>query len=427
MPNHGNLTVALKILHVNTKDLSGGAARAAYRINCGLRKISADSRMLVMHKQGTNPAVLQPFGKRTRLMFKTKATLSQRILRFQHTSNSAFHSLNYFSSGLADWINRSDVDIVNLHWMADMLSVEEIGRINKPICWTMHDMWPFCGAEHYDELQAPGRYQQSYSSANRPEAYRGPDLDAWVWRRKRKAWASKTFYLISPSRWLASCAKKSELFSQKPCKVIHNGIDLSRFHPIDRRQSRAILGLHENRRYILFGAMFSTSDSRKGYHFLQPALKKLAELPDVARNTELLVFGSSTPASPPDFGLPVHYLGHLYDEISLALIYSAADVFVAPSMQDNLPNTLVEALACGTPSVAFNIGGMPDLIEHGSTGYLARAFSSENFAEGISQILASDAVALRKACREKAESSFRDTGIAANYLEYYQEIMSATH
>jgi glycosyltransferase involved in cell wall biosynthesis len=417
--------VMLKILQVNTTDLEGGAARAAFRINCGLRKLGGNSRMLVLNRRESNPAVIQPLSARAQLTQKVKGALARQLLQTQKTTNPVLHSLSYFSSGLADWINKSDVDMVNLHWVGnEMISVEEIGRINKPICWTMHDMWPFSGAEHYDDLQSPYRYRQGYFDDNRPNEYSGLDLDAWVWRRKRQAWAGKTFHLITPSHWLADCAKNSALFSKQPCRVIHNGIDLNRFFPVNRSQARAILGLSEHKRFILFGAMSSTSDIRKGFHLLIPALSKLASLPDIAANTELLVFGANAPADPPDFSLPTHYVGHLYDDISLALLYSAADVFAAPSMQDNLPNTLVESLACGTPCVAFDIGGMPDLVEHGVTGYLASAFDDEDFSQGLAQVLNGDGVAMRKACRSKAESSFGDTVAAERYLSFYREILS---
>lgn len=415
----------IKVLQVNFADLQGGASRAAYRINLGLRKLGVDSRMLVLDQREANPVVINPLGKNARLAQKAKGALSRKLLQLQQTQNPAPHSLNYFSSGLTDWINRSDADIVNLHWLGgEVLSVEEIGRINKPICWTMHDMWPFSGAEHYDDLKAPARYQDGYYAHNRPVHYSGLDLDAWVWRRKKKAWKGKTFQLISPSHWLANCAGKSALFAHQPCRVIHNGIDLERFFPIDRNQARAVLGLNSSKRYILFGAVASTSDIRKGFHLLIPALKQLAGAGDFSADTELLVFGAHKPERPVDFGFPVHYMGHLHDEVSLALLYSAADVFAAPSMQDNLPNTLIESLACGTPCVAFEIGGMPDLIDHGHTGFLATSYEIESFAYGLKLILNGDAISLRNACRIKAEKSFGDRIIARKYLSLYQEILT---
>lgn len=413
-----------RVLHVNFTDRDGGAARAAYRICTAQRKFGIDSKMIVVSKSQSDQMVIQPLKKKQRLINIGWQRLAAAITSLQSTQNPVLHSINLFSNGLAEKVNTSDVDIVNLHWLGgETLSIGEIGRIKKPICWTMHDMWPFSGAEHYDDLQSPERYQHGYHAASRPSTHSGLDLDAWVWRRKHKAWSGKTFHLISPSRWLADCAGKSALFAHQPRTVIPNCIDLDRFYPIDRRQARAILGLREDRRYILFGAMSSTSDQRKGFHLLQPALQRLAAIPQIAADTELLVFGASTPANPPDFGLPAHYMGHLYDEVSLALLYSSADVFAAPSMQDNLPNTLVESLACGTPCVAFGLGGMPDLITHQQTGYLAQAFDSADFAEGLAYILKQSNGIFQINCRTHAEKNYSENIVAKQYLEAYSKIL----
>jgi glycosyltransferase involved in cell wall biosynthesis len=413
----------IKVLHINYYDLNGGAARAGYRIHIGLKKLGVDSRILVFSQRESNPSVVSPLSSWQVICNKIKARISHRILRFQFTENTVLHSLNCFSSGLADWINSCDADIVNLHWLgSEMISIEEISQIKKPIFWTMHDMWPFSGAEHYDDLRFPNRYQKGYFRDNRPKGYSGFDLDAFVWRKKIKYWTDKKFYLISPSHWLKECASKSKLFAKNECNVIHNGVNLTIFNPIDRLHARLILGLNQNKRYILFGAMSSTSDERKGFHLLLPAIKKISNL-DIGDNTELLIFGANSPTEQVDFGLPAHYLGHFYDEVSLAILYSAADIFAAPSMQDNLPNTLIEALACGTPCVTFNVGGMPDIIDHGCTGYLAKPFDVEDFAKGILHVLGAEQTIMRGACRAKAEKNFSDVVAARKYLDYYQEIL----
>jgi len=359
-----------------------------------------------------------------RALHLAKATAGSRIAACQRTpTNLVLHSINYFSSGLADWINNSDFDIVNLHWLGgEMLSVEEIAKIRKPLCWTMHDMWAFSGAEHYDDLDYPGRYRKGYTAATRPSGYSGPDIDAWVWRRKQKAWAGKRFHLVSPSRWLAGCAEQSVLMRRQRCEVIPNCVDTNIFKPIDRHVARNILNLDSDKRYILFGAMSSTSDRRKGFHVLQPALKRLAEQVGVAGNVELLVFGAETPVSPPDLGLPAHYLGMFHDDVSLALLYNAADVFVAPSLQDNLPNTLVESLACGTPCVAFALGGMLDLIEHGVTGMLAEPGDFDSLASRLFETLKQPPS--RAGIRQKAMQAYEGKLVATQYSALYRNILA---
>jgi len=413
----------LRVLHVNASCTDGGAARAAARIHRAQRRLGIDSHMLVLERREPVGHVHQPLSGARRAALRVHQILAARRLARQATpSNPVLHSLNWFSSGLAEWINAGDFDVVNLHWLgSEMLSVEEIARIRKPLCWTMHDMWPFSGAEHYDDLQNPGRYRTTYGAASRPSNYRGTDLDAWVWRRKQKAWKGKRFQLISPSQWLAGCAKESQLMGHQPCSVIPNCVDTRVFKSLDRRQARIILNLDPNKRYILFGAMSSLSDSRKGFHLLQPALKLLAEQPGIRGTTELLVFGAEEPVSPPDLALPTHYVGSLHDDLSLALLYSAADVFACPSMQDNLPNTLVESLSSGTPCVAFRLGGMTDLIQHGSMGWLAEPYESADFMAGLFKALTVPPD--RQVMRNCAMRRYSEALVGKQYLDLYSSIL----
>lgn len=185
-----------------------------------------------------------------------------------------------------------------------------------------------------------------------------------------------------------------------------------------------MLGLPENKDLVLFGAINATSDPRKGFQYLQPALHKMKE-GLLAKNIEIIVFGSSAPKNAPDFGFPVHYLGRLHDEISIALLYSAVDVFVAPSVQDNLPNTVMEALACGTPVTAFDIGGMTDLIDHKINGYLANPFDTIDFARGIEFIFSqkTKTKAMRRSARKKVETNFEIEKVAGMYRNLYEEVL----
>lgn len=262
-----------------------------------------------------------------------------------------------------------------------------------------------------------------YERKNRPIRNSGLDLDAWVWRRKRNAWAHQHFQLISPSRWLAGCAQESILLGHHPCTVIPNCVDTDVFKPIDRELARAILNLDPGKRYVLFGAMSSTSDRRKGFHLLEPALEQLASLPEIRKDTELLVFGASAPSrASVEFGLPIHYLGSFYDDASLCLLYSAADVFVAPSMQDNLPNTLVEALACGTPCVAFSLGGMTDLVQDQVTGHLADPGSVQSLTAKLA--LALNVPLDRSHARQKSVRDHGPYSVAKLYQRTYLSLMA---
>ncbi|MDX7878432.1 glycosyltransferase [Aeromonas veronii] len=380
----------MRILHICYSDLDGGAARAAFRLHQAQRSQGLDSHMLVINKCSDDPFVHTVCGMR-QLRIKLASALSRFILRCQKTPNPVHHSLNLFPSGLLREIDRLAPDVVNLHWLGgEMLSVGEIGRISQPVVWTLHDMWAFSGAEHYDDDKPSQRYQMGYSRESRHEQHGGLDLDRWTFRRKQKAWAGKSFQIVTPSHWLADCVRQSTLFSGLPVTVISNCIDHAVYRPLPRELAREALGLPQEKQLLLFGAMSSTSDPRKGYHLLIPALQQL-KVEGKAEQIELVVFGASRGDAEQVTGIKTHYMGRLHDDISLCLLYNAADLFVAPSLQDNLPNTLVESLACGTPCIAFDIGGMADLVNE-STGILAAKVDSLELFDAIQLLFKCDKI-----------------------------------
>lgn len=414
----------LRILHVNTTDLAGGAARAAFRLHEALREHGLESRMVVLEKSSADPGVHAPLSPWRRAVQKFGRGLSARLMRLQSTpTNPVIHSLNLVGSGLVPWINAQDVDVVQLHWLgAEMLSVNDIARIRHPLVWTMHDMWPFSGAEHYDDMQTPGRFREVYEPKNRPRSHGGPDLDAWTWRRKQRAWRQLRLHLVSPSGWLASCAGQSALMAHQPCTVIPNCINHQIYRPIPRSTACEALGLNAGALYVLFGASSATGDPRKGYAELRAALKGLYQQGiHRGRPVELLIFGATaSEQGNADLPFPTHYFGNVSDDLTLALLYSAADVFAAPSLQDNLPNTLVEAMACGLPCVAFRIGGMPDLIEHKATGWLAEPFEVAGFTEGLMHWLQRPRP--EEACRRFSLCNHAYSSVAAQYQDLYNRV-----
>ena len=287
-------------------------------------------------------------------------------------------------------------------------------------------MWPFTGGCHYSG--ECDRYTQSCGVCPQLHSNQNWDISRWVWQRKNKAWKNLNLTIITPSRWLADCAKNSSLFEDLRIEVIPYGLDTKKYKPLDKQFARNLLGLPVDKQIVFFGAMSATSDRRKGFHLLLPALQKLSQFQVWQDRLELAVFGASQPINPPNFGFRTHYLGRLNDDISLALVYSAADVFVAPSIQDNLPNTVMEALACGTPCVAFKIGGIPDMIEHEQNGYLAQPFDVEELATGIAWVL-EDSERYHKLCdraREKVEQEFTLEIQASKYLKLYNEILQSS-
>lgn len=316
-------------------------------------------------------------------------------------------------------INKSDADIVHLHWLcAEMMSIEDIGRIQKPVVWTLHDMWAFCGAEH---ISSDNRWREGYTTTNRPAHESGFDLNRWVWSRKRKAW-KKPIQIVTPSRWLADCVRQSALMHDWPVTSIPNAIDTEIWQPVDRTQARKLMGLPQDAKLIAFGAMSGGQAHHKGFDLLLDALGHLrGQLPGL----EIIIFGQSRPKVVPDLGFPIHYTGHLHDDLSLRVLYSAADAMVIPSRMDNLPNTGVEALACGTPVVAFDTCGLPDIVAHQATGWLAKAFDTEDLARGIQWVLADEQRLSRmgQAGREYAVARFSYPVVAEQYKALYQSVL----
>jgi glycosyltransferase involved in cell wall biosynthesis len=412
----------MKILLLNTSDLEGGAARAAYRLHKGLQKIGIPSQMLVQSKISDDNTVISPNSSLEQEMMHLKTILEGLPLKFYPSRQRTNYSLQWLPELISQKIEAIAPDIVNLHWInGGYLRLETIAKFNKPIVWTLHDMWAFTGGCHY--TQDCDRYTQSCGACPQLNSKSDWDLSRWIWQRKKRAWKNLNLTIVTPSQWLAKCAQSSPLLVKSRIEVIPNGLDLNVYKPVDKSLAKNLLGLPDNKRIILFGSLWATSDLRKGFHLLLPALQQLSKLPN-SDNIEIAIFGASRPKDPPDFGFKTHYLGRLNDDLSLSLLYAAVDVFVAPSLQDNLPNTVMEALACATPCVAFKIGGMSDLIEHQQNGYLAQPFITEDFAGGIAWILENSERygKLCKRAREKAEREFSIELQANRYKTLFHEL-----
>lgn len=295
------------------------------------------------------------------------------------------------------------------------MSVRDIARIQPPVVWTMHDMWPFCGAEHYTPQD---RWKNGYESP-----VTGMDrLNRGTWKRKAAAWTRRP-HMVAPSRWMASCASSSRLMEGWDVSVIPNPIDTTAWAPHEPSVCRDLLGLPRDVPLLAFGAMGGRKDPRKGYDLLRDALRSLRGSMD---GLQLVVFGERAPKDvSDDLGFPIRYLGHLHDEASLRLLYCSVDAMLIPSRQDNLPNTAVEALACGTPVVGFDTCGMPDLVEHGSTGWLATPFDPGHLAQGIHWVLEDPerSRALRGASRAKALATFAEDVVARRYERLYHDLL----
>lgn len=415
----------MKILHINISDVHGGATRAACRIHCGLRSYGADSMLLVQENAGDDPSVIGPRSVIGKQIAKIRPYIDPLVVRHIYGGSRTVFSLAWlpFSSILsqAESINP---DIIHLHWVCGgVLRPSDISLFNKPVVWTMHDMWPFTGGCHYSESCIG--YHKNCGEC--PQLYRSgkQDISHAVYDRKQKAWSSIDFTVVAPSHWLADCARKSSLFGTKTIEVIHNCLDTKQFKPFDRKYAREQLILPVNKKLVLFGAINATSEHRKGFDLLRRSIVQLKE--SIRTNVELVVFGSDEPVGRPVFGLPVHYLGKINDDNKLAAIYSAVDLMVVPSREDNLPNTVLESIACGTPVVAFDVGGIPDMIAHKVNGYLATPLDTADLANGIEWILADEErySELSRRARLKTETTFSPEIITKQYVSLYKSITRA--
>lgn len=410
----------MKILIVNTSDINGGAARAAYRLHKALLSGGVDSQMLVQSKSSDDYTVIGPATKVQKAMAKLRPTLDSLPVRWYKNRSRTLFSPSWLGfSHIVDTINEINPDIVHLHWICGgMMRVEDIAHIKAPIVWSLHDMWAFTGGCHYDE-ECEG-YKESCGNCKVLASDKQNDLSTKVFQRKQKAFTSKKeMTIVGLSNWLNECSKSSALLKDKKHINLPNPIDINTFKPFDKENARELWSLPKDKKLVLFGAMGATSDPRKGFTELSNAMDKLT-----SKDIEFVVFGSSQPQNAPDFGFKTHYLGHLHDDVSLVTLYSAVDVMVVPSLQENLSNAIMESMACATPVVAFAIGGNSDMIEHERTGYLAKPFESEDLAFGIEWVL--NAVEYDELCanaREKVVREFDSRVVAGKYVELYEDIL----
>ena len=408
----------MKVLHLNYSDINGGAARAAYRIHRALRSSGICSQMLVNVAASGDWSVQGPTRKWAKAIGRIRPQLATPLLKLLRTGNPIIHSPAVLPSRWPERINASDADVVHLHWVqGEMLSIADIARILKPVVWTLHDMWAFCGAEHYTNDH---RWRDGYRRDNRPAQESGFDLNRYTWLRKRKHWR-RPLQIVCPSQWLADCVQQSALMHDWPVAVVPNPIDTDRWQPITQRLARQLLGLPQDCPLLLFGAMGGGNDPRKGIDLLLAALAHLRSEPSL-ENLQLVVFGQLAPREPPELGFPIHYTGHLHDDLSLRALYSAADLMVVPSRQEAFGQTASEAHACGTPVVAFRTGGLPDIVADRVTGALAEPFEPAPLAAAIRWVLEDPQRrrALGAAARDRAERLWAPGRVAGLYAEVYR-------
>ncbi|MBN2484735.1 MAG: glycosyltransferase family 4 protein [Bacteroidales bacterium] len=415
----------MKVLLIN-KDFSGGGAAVAFKrlFNALKKSGEADVSALVQHHRGEVDGLyplLQFYGKH-RALFNL-AIEKALFLPYERSKAERFA----FSSAIyGNSITRHELvkkaDIIHIHWINQgFLPLSEIKKLSltgKPIVWTMHDMWNFTGGCHY-----AGNCSAFIASCGNCPFLKRPsetDLSARLFQNKMQLFSRPGFIFVGCSKWLAAEAAGSKILGESEILSIPNPIDTDFYKPGNKIQAREYFRLPHNKKIILFGAAKLT-DKRKGLEYLLQAVKRLKEM---GKTDYLLVtFGAGgTHVNFPMDNISVPYL---HEEKEIAMLYNAADIFVVPSLEDNLPNTIMESLSCGTPVAAFNTGGIPEMIEHKVTGYLARPKDADNLATGIEWLLENaNSVKLSEAARNKAIIEYSEKVVAQRYIRLYSDILS---
>jgi FkbM family methyltransferase len=416
----------------------GGAGKAAHRLHTALKKNGVTSKMLVANKKTTDPSVKilfpgspDPLNQTINLHSSKTSFWSQQLLRWQnelakYPNRSA--GLEIFTDALSDYHLEQiqevkDADLIQLHWVAGILDYPSmpLQLKNKHVVWTLHDMNPFTGGCHYSG--GCEKYKKRCGACPQLGSAIENDLSRQIWKLKYDAFQNLNLNIVTPSKWLAECATQSSLLSDYPVEVIPNGLPIDTFRPSNKTEIRETLNIPDNAKIILFGAA-SLDNERKGFRYLMEALNRFAHR--IGDDAALLTFGNFPAGLQISSSHPIYNLGSISSENQLALAYSTADVFVIPSLEDNLPNTVIEAMACAVPVVGFNVGGIPDMIEHKKTGYLAEPKNAHSLAQGIEWVLLLPEryAELSKNCRAKVEKRYALEVQAKAYNRLYEGILA---
>ena len=422
--------IDLKVVHLNTYDGNGGAGRACLRLSDALNANGIDSEVLVYYKFGQNSKI-KNLSKG--LFAKMKAIfniMAERYLArlFVKAVKTPF-SLQWFGKSLIHNKTLKEADIIHLHWINHgFLSpkfLAELDLLDKPIVWTFHDSNAFTGGCHV--RYSCEHFHQQCGNCPLLRSSGKDDISHKNWLRKQKAYSELNFHIVAPSNWMAKSVKESSLLGMRNLNVIPNTIEIAVFKPYVKSEAKKILKIAANHFVIMSGFMPSKNDKHKGTQYLIAALNELSSRPEIPNDQiELVIFGNKDEKNMPDFPFKTTFLGTIHKDEHLAKCYAAADVFVLPSLEDNLPNTVMESLACATPVVAFKTGGIPDMVKHLQNGYLAKYEDATDLADGIEWLfLHEDKEAIQKEARKTILDHFAPGVIATKHEELYLDLLNS--
>jgi glycosyltransferase involved in cell wall biosynthesis len=420
----------MKILQISTSDLQGGAARACNRLALGLRNLNENCDVLVMQRTSDHNFINKVNIKQDE--FTSNIPISNYIqdnyINKQRTdvSNTLF-SLSCSGYDLTSLDLVRTADIINLHWVVGFQSPRTIARLaslGKPVVWTLHDQWPFTGGCHYSA--GCTKYQSDCSSC--PQLLDdSAGLVSSLLKDKMHYFEKAHMTIVAPSHWLAACARESTIFHRHRVETISNSLETDIFSPFDKETARNKLGLHKEGLILLFGSE-NGSEKRKGFKELLSAMQLCMESDNFAglvRDRKLSVICFGHPAKELESsGLRVIPLGFLDTDENIRNAYCAADIFILPSLEDNLPNTMLESMSCGIPVIAFNTGGMPDAIINGHTGLIVPSGDTRALGNAILSLTFDRLKRERMGqnCRTAAVEKYSLATQAGRYLKLYDEL-----
>ncbi len=411
----------MKILLLNSTDAGGGAANAARRLCDALNDKGVSATLFVEKKltESINVDVLPR--KKLYWLHKIGRFLENRLINLaMHTTNKILHTIDYQTVSDVSWINDSDYDIVHLHWINGTVSIEDIAKINKPIVWSLHDSWPCCGAEHHPNvLEEDNRWTEGYYQSNKPSTTKGIDICRVVWEKKKRLLQNKEIVFIAPSKWEHDVLKNSKLFGNKICYKISNLLPYSIFYPRDKMNERKKKGLPLNKKVIGFGAANQMDDPRsmKGTYYFIKALEKIKN----KQEYYVLIFGPATDKFTNRIPMQFYAAGFVSDLDEMACLYSCCDCFVNSSLIENLSYTAYESIACQIPVVAFNIGGITDIVKNRVNGYLATPYKVDELVDGIEYCI--DNFALLSNNCNMIHDDFNQDDIINKHIELYTALL----
>ncbi len=416
----------MRVLIINTSERIGGAAIAASRLMESLKNNGIKAKMLVRDKQTDQISVVQLDRSWMNLVrFVWERTMIWKANHFKKDNLFAVSIANT-GTNITSLPEFQQADVIHLHWINQgMLSLNDIKQISasgKPIVWTMHDMWPCTGICHH--ARECTNYQTECH--NCPFLYNNggkKDLSYKIFKKKEATYKNANITFVACSQWLHSLAEKSALLSRHRIIDIPNPININLFKPRDKKEAREKCNLPQNKKLLLFGSVKIT-DKRKGIDYLVDSCRILVEkYPEMKDSIGVVVFGNESSQLKELIPFPVYSLDFVNDEKAMVNIYNSVDLYVTPSLEENLPNTIMEAMACGVPCVGFNIGGIPEMIDHLHNGYVAEYKSAADFANGIHWTLTdSEYPSLSEEAARKVVTHYSEGIISKKYIDVYNNI-----